>query len=79
MIIKTLSLDFIITSVSLCHCVSTKLFVEHLFSEYLFVPFDLFWQQKQPPELFYEKVLKNFTNFAGKHLCWIPFLIKLLA
>ena len=23
-------------------------------------------------------VLKNFVIFTGKHLCWIPFLIKLM-
>ena len=33
--------------------------------------------QKQPPEVFYKKVvLRNFTKFTGKHLC---FLIKLQA
>ena len=36
--------------------------------------------RKQPPEVFFEKgVLKNFENFAGKHLYWSPFLIKLQA
>ena len=37
---KTLSLNFIITSVSL-HYVSRKIFVEYLFLEYLFVSFDI--------------------------------------
>ena len=33
--------------------------------------------QKQPPEVFYKKVvLKNFAIFIGKHLCWSLFLIK---
>ena len=33
--------------------------------------------KKQPPEMFYKKVvLKNFAIFAGKHLCWNLFLIK---
>ena len=33
--------------------------------------------QKQPPEVFYEKVvLKNFTKFTGKHLCQSLFLNK---
>ena len=36
--------------------------------------------QKQPPEVFYKKaVLKNFTIFTGKYLCWSFFLIKLQA
>ena len=36
--------------------------------------------QKQPPQVFSEKVvLKNFTNFIEKHLCWSLFLIKLQA
>ena len=36
--------------------------------------------QKQPPEVFCKKgVLKNSTNFTGKHLCWGLFLIKLQA
>ena len=34
--------------------------------------------QKQPPEVLCKKsVLKNFTKFTGKHLCWSLFLIKL--
>ena len=34
--------------------------------------------QAQPPEVFCKKgVLKNFSNFTGKHLCWGIFLIKL--
>ena len=37
-------------------------------------------RQKQPPEVLRkEAVLKNLANFAGKHLCWSLFLIKLLA
>ena len=44
----------------------------------------LWWSQKQPPEVFYKKVvlkklLKNFAIFIGKHLCWSLFLIKLEA
>ena len=36
--------------------------------------------QKQPLEVFYKKgVFKNVSNFIGKHLCWIFFLIKLQA
>ena len=36
--------------------------------------------QKQPPEVFCEKsILKNFTKFKGKHLCWSLFLINLHA
>ena len=32
---------------------------------------------KQPPEVFCKKgVLKNFTNFTGKHSCWSIFLNK---
>ena len=31
-------------------------------------------QLKQPPEVFRKKgVLKNFTIFTGKHLCWSLF------
>ena len=33
--------------------------------------------QKQPPEVFCKKVvLKNFTNFTGKQLCWSVFFNK---
>ena len=40
----------------------------------------LWWNQKQPPEVFHKKaVLKNFATFTGKHLCWSLFLIKLEA
>ena len=36
--------------------------------------------QKQQPKVLYKKaVLKNFAIFAGKHLCWSLFLIKLQA
>ena len=36
--------------------------------------------QKQPPEMLCKKrVLKNFPNFTGKHVCWSLFLIKLQA
>ena len=36
--------------------------------------------QKQPLEVFHEKgVLKNFSNFTGKHLCRSLFLAKLQA
>ena len=36
-------------------------------------------QQKQPPEVFYEKVVpKDFVNFTGKHLCQSLFLDKLI-
>ena len=35
---------------------------------------------KQPPEVFLKKgVLKNFSNFIGKRLCWSLFLMKLKA
>ena len=35
--------------------------------------------QKQSPEMFYKKaVLKIFTTFTEKHLCWTLFLVKLL-
>ena len=62
------------------HHVSTKIFVEYHFLEYLVVSFDLFWQQKQPPEVFCKKVaLKNFTNFTVKHLCWSLFFNKVVA
>ena len=37
-------------------------------------------QQRQPPEVFCKKgTLKNFANFAVKHLCWGLFLITLQA
>ena len=36
--------------------------------------------QKQPPEVFYKKaVLQTFAIFAGKHLRWSPWLVKLQA
>ena len=36
--------------------------------------------KNQAPEVFYKKaVLKNFSVFTGKHLCWSLFLIKLQA
>ena len=39
-----------------------------------------FSDQRQTPEVFYNKVVhKNFAIFAGKHLCWSLFLIKLQA
>ena len=64
---KTLSLNFIIASLSLRHCVSTKILVGYLFLEYLFVSFDLFWWKKQPPEVFCKKgVLKRNYKFHGK-------------
>ena len=31
--------------------------------------------QKQLPEVFYKKVIKNFAIFTRKHLCWSLFLI----
>ena len=35
-------------------------------------------EQKHPLEVFFKKVvLKNFSNFTAKHLCWSLFLIKL--
>ena len=38
----------------------------------------LFYIQKQPPEVFYNKgVPKNFTKFTGKHLWQSLFLIEL--
>ena len=34
-------------------------------------------RQKQPPEVFYKKgVLKNFTEFTVKQLCWSLFFSK---
>ena len=49
----------------------------------------MFWKASQNSELntrsshlqvFYQKgVLKNFAKFAGKHLCWSLFLLKLAA
>ena len=45
-----------ITSVSWHHYVSPKIFVEHLFLEYRFVSFDLFWRQKQPVDVFCKKM-----------------------
>ena len=33
--------------------------------------------QKQLPEVFFQqRCSKNFTSFAGKHLCWSLFLVK---
>ena len=58
--------------------VSLQIFKRALFlSDYIFL---VFYQQKQPPEVFCKKVaLKNFAIFTGKHLCWNLFLIKLQA
>ena len=36
----------------------------------------VFWFQKQPPEVIYKAVLKNFAIFTGKHLFWSLFLIR---
>ena len=39
-----------------------------------------FKNQKQSPEVFCERcVPKNFTKFAGKHLCWSLFFNKVSA
>ena len=73
---RTLPLNFTITSVSLRHYASTKIFADYFF----FVSFDLFWRQKQPPGVFCKKdVLKHFANFTGKHLRSSLFSIKLQA
>ena len=55
-----------ITSVSLRHYVSTKIFVEYLFLEYLLLSFDLFRRQKQALEVFFKEDFKDFSNFIGK-------------
>ena len=40
----------------------------------------LWWNEKQPLELFHKKVaLKYFAIFTGKHPCWSLFLIKVQA
>ena len=37
----------------------------------------ILYDQKQPPEVFYKKVvLRSFTKFTGKHLCQSLFLNK---
>ena len=36
----------------------------------------VFIVQKQPLEVFYEKILKNFAKFPGKHLCQSLFFKK---
>ena len=39
---------------------------------------DIRYLNKQPPQIFYKKVvLKIFAIFTGKHLCWSLLLIKL--
>ena len=74
---KQLSLNLIIISVSLHHYVSTKIFVEYIFLEYLLVSFDLFWQQKKPLEGFCKKcVLKIFAYFTEKTPVLESFLNK---
>ena len=79
MIKKTPLLNFIIFSVSLRHHVSTKIFVEYIL-KYLFVSFDLFWQQKQSPEVLCKNgILTNVANFTGKNLHSSLFVIKLQA
>ena len=52
----------------MCLYVSTKILVEHLFLEYLFVSFSLFWWQKQPPEVFCKKGVLKFCKFHRKTL-----------
>ena len=37
----------------------------------------LIWRSRRSQMFFKIRVLKNFANFTGKHLCWSLFLIKL--
>ena len=37
------------------------------------------WKEAFVHDVLRKSVLKNFANFAGKHLCWSLFLIKLPA
>ena len=73
---KTLSLDFMINSVSLCHCVSAKIFVEY-------PSFCFFWSvlatEAATTRVLLKGVCNNFANFTGKHLYWSLFLKKLQA
>ena len=70
---KSLPLNFIIPSTSLPHYVSTKTFIEYLFSEYLC----FFWFVLATDVFCKKGVLKNFANFTGKHFRLSLFLIKL--
>ena len=55
-----------LSSCSICgHSTS---FRDHIFT------FELHRLQKQPPEMFYEAILKNFSIFKEKILCWSLFL-----
>ena len=51
------------------------------FSERNFSTLKLFklYRSSRSQMLFEIDVLKNFSNFTGKHLCWSLFLIKLQA
>ena len=52
-------------------CVDVGLFTSHLCDlSYFFTLIIIDHIQKQPPEVFFEKVvLRNFSKFTGKHLC----------
>ena len=72
---KTLSLNFIITSVSL-HYVSRKIFVEYLFLEYLFVSFDIsVLANTVTSQIFIIICLRDFFCY---YLCWIFGLLHFL-
>ena len=74
---KIFSSNFIITSVYFGHYVSTKIFVEYLFWEYLCFSFYLFWRQKQSLEVFCKiVVLKILQISQKKHLRWSLFVNK---
>ena len=64
---KTLSLNFIIASLSLRHCVSTKILVEHLFLEYIFLFLLICFGDRSSHQVFCKKgVLKRNYKFHGK-------------
>ena len=57
---------------------TTERFSPEYVSYYTFYTFASNKSQKQPPVGFCKKgALKKFAIFAGKHLCWSLFLIKL--
>ena len=61
-----------------CWSPQTSTFVEQRSNfELNFTVLQLLLVKKQPPEVFCKNsVLKNFTNFTGKHLCWSLFFNK---
>ena len=45
-------------------------------SDSLFIMLSIFERHKEPSEVFYQKLLKTFTKFTGKHVCQSLFFKK---